>query len=55
MASALSALVESGKLREDTKLVDFEKIAEFGAYNVNGEFVNQYIQMKFLIRCICVN
>lgn len=38
VASALSALVENGKLREDTKLVDFEKIAEFGAYNVEGRF-----------------
>lgn len=37
IGNALSKLVENGMLREDTKLYDFEKTVEYGAYNVEGK------------------
>lgn len=54
IANALSKLVENGKLREDTKLYDFEQTVEYGAYNVAGKhktFHNQIINLNILF-CI---
>lgn len=32
----LKSLIDSGRWRDETELVDFERIAELGAYNVIG-------------------
>lgn len=36
IAKALDDIMSNGRYREQTKLSDFEKIAEIAAYNVNG-------------------
>ena len=36
IAKKLKAITDSGRFRDETSLVDFERIAELGAYNVVG-------------------
>lgn len=40
ISNALEDLMNNGKFREQTSIYNFEKIAEAGAYNVNGGLKN---------------
>lgn len=49
ISHALEDLMLNGKYREQTAIYDFEKIAEIGAYNVNGGLKNTGLITSSLI------